>query len=826
MMSSEFDPPDGRLYTPGHRPNETGSRTASRGRGSKVDHSAMRTPGRRPTIARDREEALGRSADGSVDATDETVVLYIHGIGNKPSPSTLKCQWDQRLFRTRMGQRTRMAYWVDRDRHGEPIDMTCGQRDVAEASFGGPEAGTFGLGAEMRTIAPDATEEESRVLEAIAEKMEASVDEAYGAAGSVESGRAEIVPLPPRARDWVARRFTRAFLPDVHDYLFRTERRKRIDERVRARIGSGRRFVIVAHSLGTVIAYRLLADLQRIDPSARIPLLVTLGSPLGMTEVQDGLRKILRVETLPSLECVDRWLNVADRLDPVAVDSRLRGEFRCAGRITDVTGFGVNADGPLHPHSATGYLVHESVHRQVRDVVGPSFAEEITRFTVARDVADWIEDAPAGAHNEVLIELHATGGRTLGETRDRLLTQLGESLGDGVIERCVPLDRFVAVQLTALEIEKLGTFLRDHPWGRIWTDAEKSALTNRSAATLHAPAAWHGYRSLGQDIHWAVLDTGIRADHPHFEQESNVASVWDCTPFAPDPVENVGRTATGAGVDHHGHGTHVAGVIAGRFPGSGSTPGEGEPSGLAPKTRLHSYKVLDDDGRGRDSWIIKAIQHIEETNRRSGALAIHGVNLSLGGDFDHEVYACGHSPLCKELRRLWRQGVVVVIAAGNLGSLTVESAGRRVRLNLDLSIGDPANLEEAISVGSVHKTEAKLYGVSYFSSRGPTADGRYKPDVVAPGERILSARASFRGDIEPSARRLGAHYVEMSGTSMAAPHVSGLAAAFLSQRRGYIGRPDEVRQILLENASDIGRDRYHQGAGIPNLARMLLRANS
>ncbi len=90
----------------------------------------------------------------------------------------------------------------------------------------------------------------------------------------------------------------------------------------------------------------------------------------------------------------------------------------------------------------------------------------------------------------------------------------------------------------------------------------------------------------------------------------------------------------------------------------------------------------------------------------------------------------------------------------------------------------------------------------------------------------MSARASFREDVEPSAERLGAHYVEMSGTSMAAPHVSGLTAAFLSQRRGYLGRPDEVRKILLENASDIGRDRYHQGAGIPNLVQMLLRADS
>lgn len=823
-MSSGHDSPDGRLYTSGRRPKENASRPTAGRSGRPPGGATMLTPGRRPRVHRADREARPSSL---VDVSgNDTVALYIHGIGNKPVASTLKCQWDQRLFRTRMGQRTRMAYWVDQGRHGDVLDATCGRSDFSEASLTEVEASTVGDGSVPESVATDIPAAERKILETIAAKMEASVAEARDAGFAAESSRAEVLPLPNRWREWVSRRFTRALLPDVHDYLFSPDGRERIDERVRERIGSDQRFVIVAHSLGTVIAYRLLAELQSTAPTVRVPLLVTLGSPLGIKEVQDALCEILQVSKLPALGNVARWLNVADRLDPVAVDSRLQGEFRCAGRVVDVTGFGVNADGPRHPHSATGYLVHEEVRRQVRDAVGPGFAEEVSHFTVARDVAEWVEDAAQGIRNEVLIELHPADDRTLAETCEALRSRIGEWFGTDVYDRCVPLHRFLAVELTAPEIEMLGSFLRDHPWGRIWNDAEKSALTNRSCTTLHAPAAWHSYRSLGQDIHWAVLDTGIRPDHPHFAQESNVEAVWDCTPFSPDPSENIGKTATGPGVDRHGHGTHVAGVIAGRIPGTGWSPAEGEPAGIAPQTKLHSYKVLDDNGRGRDSWIIKAIQHVEEINRRSATLAIHGVNLSLGGDFDHEVYACGHSPLCKELRRLWRQGVVVVIAAGNLGSLTVDSVGRRVRLNLDLSIGDPANLAEAISVGSVHKTDAQLYGVSYFSSRGPTADGRFKPDVVAPGERILSARASFREDTDPSPSDLGTHYVEMSGTSMAAPHVSGLIAAFLSQRRGYLGRPDEVRQILLENATDIGRDRYHQGSGIPNLVRMLLHANS
>jgi subtilisin family serine protease len=136
-------------------------------------------------------------------------------------------------------------------------------------------------------------------------------------------------------------------------------------------------------------------------------------------------------------------------------------------------------------------------------------------------------------------------------------------------------------------------------------------------------------------------------------------------------------------------------------------------------------------------------------------------------------------------------------------------------MNMDMTIGDPANLEEAIAVGSVHKSNPHSYGVSYFSSRGPTADGRIKPDVVAPGEKIISAHFDFKS-ADPKT-----WMVEMSGTSMAAPHISGLVAAFLSARREFIGFPDRVKQIVRQHAVDIGRDRYMQGCGIPNLAQML-----
>jgi hypothetical protein len=131
---------------------------------------------------------------------------------------------------------------------------------------------------------------------------------------------------------------------------------------------------------------------------------------------------------------------------------------------------------------------------------------------------------------------------------------------------------------------------------------------------------------------------------------------------------------------------------------------------------------------------------------------------------------------------------------------------------------DPTNPETGRKVSvAAHPAEPRRYGTSYFSSRGPTADGRMKPDLVAPGERILSCRSG-------AGRRntKDALYVEQSGTSMAAPHVSGLLAAFLSVRKEFIGHPERVKAILLEHCTDLKRDRYHQGAGLPNLAKMLL----
>jgi subtilisin family serine protease len=259
------------------------------------------------------------------------------------------------------------------------------------------------------------------------------------------------------------------------------------------------------------------------------------------------------------------------------------------------------------------------------------------------------------------------GSSDLVEVRQRLTQQLeqmvmqtGDKIEDAEIE---PLKRFVAARLTRLEIEQLRTIFKDLQIERVWQNASKRALIYLSTNTVQARPANLGYAALGRNIGWAVLDTGIQAGHPHFQTYQNVVAQWDCTKLGSPVKMTKGESDK---LDKQGHGTHVAGIIAGwcQVPLK-----KGEPSvlfaGMAPEAKLYGFKVLDDQGSGRDSWIIKALDLVADINDKAGKLIIQGVNLSLGGNFDPSVYGCGHTPLCQELRRLWNQGVVVVLAAGN-----------------------------------------------------------------------------------------------------------------------------------------------------------------
>jgi serine protease AprX len=353
---------------------------------------------------------------------------------------------------------------------------------------------------------------------------------------------------------------------------------------------------------------------------------------------------------------------------------------------------------------------------------------------------------------------------------------------------------------------------------------------NRSVSTVKADAAHLSFSALGEGIVWAVMDSGIDENHPHFAQHKNLDAGpgldhMDFTDSGANPLE-----------DPLGHGTHVAGIIAGEFASTKGKKISGvrkyrdeddnvqtqeqeieRITGMAPRSKLLSLKVLDDTGVGMTKNLMRAIDHVQQINGYGRRLKIHGVNMSVGYEFEPEWFACGQSPLCVEVDHLVRSGVVVVVAAGN-GWQNV--AGRTVSAGLDLTINDPGNAERAITVGATHRDSPHVYGVSYFSSKGPTGDGRPKPDLIAPGEKILSCAAGKKLDIVGGKQKEPV-YAEDSGTSMAAPHVSGVVAAFLSVRREFIGRSDDVKGIFTSTATDLKRDKTFQGHGLVDLMRAI-----
>lgn len=373
---------------------------------------------------------------------------------------------------------------------------------------------------------------------------------------------------------------------------------------------------------------------------------------------------------------------------------------------------------------------------------------------------------------------------------------------------------------------------------RIWPDFAVSPLITKSISTVKADAAANAFAAFGEEIVWGVMDSGIES-HLHFDQHKNLELRL---PVEHKDFTSPYGTSESALTDKFGHGTHVAGIIAGEAIAEANKPllaaarhrnesGEisgdtieiGRISGMAPKCKLVSLKVLDDDGRGSASNLIAAIGYIQQVNAFGRHVRIHGLNMSLGYDFEPKWFACGQSPLCVEVDRLVKSGVVVVAAAGNTGyGFNATEARGAVASGLSLTINDPGNAELAITVGSTHRDMPHVYGVSYFSSKGPTGDGRHKPDLVAPGEKIISCATDRPLSKMPGLdQSRGYKYVEDSGTSMAAPHVSGVIAAFLSIRREFIGQAEKVKEIFLSTATDLKRDTYFQGRGLVDLMRAI-----
>jgi serine protease AprX len=356
--------------------------------------------------------------------------------------------------------------------------------------------------------------------------------------------------------------------------------------------------------------------------------------------------------------------------------------------------------------------------------------------------------------------------------------------GGKVVTR-VPLINGLAVQLPAKQAKALaadrkvtGLTLntRVHSTGL----ATSGQLATTYPKTTKADKLWQ--RGItGAGIGVAVLDTGVAGDAPDFKGADGASRV----------VANVVTSpfATTAG-DGFGHGTHVAGIIAGNsFNRAPKDPFYGKYVGIAPDANLIAIKASDDAG---NATVLDVINGIAFAVDHKADFNIRVLNLSLAADVQQSYKL---DPLDAAVEYAWQKGIVVVAAAGNRGA-----AADAVRYA-------PANDPFVISVGGVDETGNGGRGSrADWSSTGRTQDGVSKPEVMAPGAHIVSVLAPGSAFLQlcPNCA-IGGSYFKAGGTSMAAPVVAGAAALILQARPTLT--PDQVKALLM------GTDRPVSGGG-------------
>jgi serine protease AprX len=299
----------------------------------------------------------------------------------------------------------------------------------------------------------------------------------------------------------------------------------------------------------------------------------------------------------------------------------------------------------------------------------------------------------------------------------------------------------------------------------------------------------------GSGIGVAVIDSGI-SDH---------ADLHDPATGQSRVVYSESFLGNSDTTDSFGHGTHVAGIIAGNAQKSGGLNGSRKIFGVAPSVKLINLKVLDGNGKGKDSYVIAALQRAIALKNTYN---IRVVNLSLGRPV-YESYK--QDPLCQAVEAAWKAGLVVVVAAGNQGR------NNDYGTNGYGMIAAPGNDPYVITVGAMNTLNTRTTGddvIASYSSKGPSMlDHVIKPDLVAPGNRIASLLVSgstldqqFRAN-EVSPSTYGASlsspkaYFRLSGTSMATPVVSGAAALLLDKDPTLT--PDVVKARLMKTADKI-----------------------
>jgi len=330
----------------------------------------------------------------------------------------------------------------------------------------------------------------------------------------------------------------------------------------------------------------------------------------------------------------------------------------------------------------------------------------------------------------------------------------------------VPIRRqyFVAFNGVALDVPaEVAAQIRELPYvKRVVADGVVHALADNplpNITLIRADKVWALLGTRGQGVKVAIIDSGIDYTHPALGQGFGpgfkVIGGWDFVNDDADPFDDAG------------HGTHVAGIVAGV---------SDQITGVAPDVSLLAYKVLNASGNGSNSDVLAGIERAADPNG-DGNTSDHVdvANLSLGGGGNPD------DPLCVAIDNATTAGVTFAIAAGNNGVFH--------------GIASPGTARSAITVGACDLIDH----IASFSSRGPNMKNMtIKPDVIAPGFAVTS---SYPGN----------RYVPLSGTSMASPHVAGAAALLKALHHDWT--PAQIKLALMNNATFLQDDIMAAGAG-------------
>jgi serine protease AprX len=342
-----------------------------------------------------------------------------------------------------------------------------------------------------------------------------------------------------------------------------------------------------------------------------------------------------------------------------------------------------------------------------------------------------------------------------------------------------------------LSVDSIQSLTSHSAVAKIYLDREVRALLDKAIPTMKAEQVWsHGYT--GKNVTIAVLDTGI-SPHPDFLQPQKRIRAFV------DLISNKNSQP----YDDNGHGTHCAGAALGN--GYNSL---GKYKGPAYEAELVALKVLDKNGSGKASKVIKGLEWCL-SNRIKHNIRI--VSLSLGYK---ATVSYREDPVCMAVEKLWEAGIVVCVAAGNDGpeTKTINSPGIHPSI-ITVGAGDDRNTSNPADDS-----------VAEFSSRGPTIDGLTKPDFLAPGKNIIStkARGSYL-DMIADKETVSDWYMSLSGTSMATPICAGIIAQLFDANPRLT--PREIKDALIASCTKFPSvDANTQGEGAINALKALTNA--